>query len=99
MTGFGSKRVKHYTSRYWISCYEEGNDDDPISIHRTEIHYQPGQNKEEKMLSYCYDMFRSSQEIWEILVHQGPSDVPDSGDQIVARLSRGYFNGCEELTI
>jgi len=31
-------------------------------------------------------------------VHQGPSEVPDSGDQIVIRLSREPFKGCSQLT-
>jgi hypothetical protein len=35
--------------------------------------------------------------IWEILVHQGPSEVPGSGDQIVIRLSREPFKGCSQL--
>jgi hypothetical protein len=35
--------------------------------------------------------------IWEILVHQGPSEGPDSGDQIVIRLSREPFKGCSQL--
>jgi hypothetical protein len=31
--------------------------------------------------------------IWEILVHQGPDQVPEHGDQITHRLSRARFQG------
>ena len=98
--GFGDRdRSEWRTARYWISCYEKGNEDDPISCHRAEILYKPGQSKQQKMLAYCHDIFRYSPPVWEVLVHQGPTEVPESGDQIVARLSREEFDGCEELTI
>jgi hypothetical protein len=51
------------------------------------------------MLAYCHDIFKYSPSIWEVLVHQGASEVPESGDQVVARLGRERFEGWEELTI
>lgn len=97
--GFGDRDFELRTARYWVSCYEKDNEDEPISCQRAEITYKPGQNKERKMLAYCQDIFRRSPPTWEVLVHQGPSEIPESGDQIVARLSRERFDDCEELTI
>jgi hypothetical protein len=97
--GFGDRDLESRATRYWISCYEKENEDEPISCHRAEITYKPGQSKQQKMLAYCYDIFRYSPSIWEVLVHQGPSEIPESGDQIVARLSRERFDDCAELTI
>ena len=97
--GFGERDSEWRTARYWVSCYEKDNEDEPISCHRTDIMYKPGQSKQQKMLAYCRGIFRYSPAVWEVLVHQGPSEVPESGDQIVARLGRERFEGCEELTI
>jgi hypothetical protein len=97
--GFGERDSEWRTARYWVSCYEKDNEDEPISCHRAEIMYKPGQSKQQKMLAYCNDIFKYSPSIWEVLVHQGASEVPESGDQIVARLGRERFEGCEELTI
>lgn len=97
--GFGDRDLEWRTARYWVSCYEKDNEDEPISCHRVDIMYKPGQSKQQKMLAYCSDIFRYSPPVWEVLVHQGPSEIPESGDQIVARLGRERFEGCEELTI
>lgn len=99
MKGFAIKQPVIRTSKYWVSCYEQGNEDDPISVERTEIQYKPGERKEQKMLSYCHQLFKASPVVWEILVHQGPESVPQSGEQIIARLSREPFDGAEELTV
>jgi hypothetical protein len=35
--------------------------------------------------------------IWEVLVHQGPNEEPDNGDQITLRMSREKFRGSTTL--
>lgn len=99
MKGFSSAQPKLNTSKYWISCYEQDNEDEPISVDRIEIKFKPGENKERKMLSYCHKLFKSKPEVWEVLVHKGPSEIPESGDQIIARISRAPFDGAEELVV
>lgn len=99
MKGFAASTPKLRTSKYWISCYQKDNEDDPISVERTEIQFKPGEDKDRKMLAYCHQIFKRSADVWEVLVHKGPSDIPESGDQIVARLSREPFDGAEELTV
>lgn len=99
MKGFSNVKPKLNKSKYWISCYEQGNEDEPYSIDRIEIQFKPGENKERKMLSYCHKIFKSSSRVWEVLVHKGPSEIPESGDQIIARISRERFDGAEELVV
>lgn len=99
MKGFKSSTPLKRTATYWIASYLKDNEDEPLSIRKEKIEYLPGQNKEQLMLLYCHNIFKSSPEVWEVLVHQGPSEVPDSGNQVVARLSRERFSGAEELTI
>jgi hypothetical protein len=99
MKGFGTIKSKKRTATYWVACYLREDEDEPISVDKQTIEYMPGQNKERRMLAYCHEIFRAFPDIWEVLVHQGSAPVPESGDQIVARLSRERFNGCEELTI
>jgi hypothetical protein len=99
MKGFATKNPVLRKSKYWISCYTQDNEDEPISVTKAEIEYKPGQNREQKMLAHCHKIFKSDPGIWEALVHQGPSDIPESGDQIVARLSREPFDGADELTV
>lgn len=99
MKGFSATKTKKRTSTYWVAQYSRENEDEPLSIEKRVVQYAHGQNKERLMLASCHEIFRSSPEVWEVLVHQGPDSVPESGDQIVARLSRERFEGCEELTI
>jgi hypothetical protein len=95
--GFGKSKPLLRTVYYWICCYVKNNEDDPISTLRTSLSYKAGQNKEKLMLANCNQVFKDRPEVWEILVHQGPNSVPESGDQIVARLSRERFEGSKEL--
>lgn len=97
--GFLLKSNPTKTAKYWIAQYEEGNEDEPFSIQKTAITYQPGQDKEQLMLRHCHGLFKRDSRTWEVLVHQGPEDIPQSGEQIIARLSRERFDGAEELTI
>jgi hypothetical protein len=99
MKGFATKQPVLRTSKYWVSCYAQDNEDDPVSVVHTAIQYKPGQKHQDKMLEYCHKIFKSDPGVWEILVHKGPSEIPDSGDQIVARLSREPFDGADELIV
>ena len=98
MKGFSSTKQQQRLSSYWVAVYSKDNDDEPIAIHKKILTYKPGQDKEVLMTKYCNSIMQINKNIWEILVHQGPSEVPDSGDQIVIRLSREPFKGCSQLT-
>ena len=98
MKGFSTTKQKTNSSAYWVAVYSKDNDDEPIDIHKKILTYKPGQDKDVLMTKYCYSIMKINKNIWEILVHQGPSKIPDSGDQIVIRLSREPFKGCGQLT-
>jgi hypothetical protein len=97
--GFGSQRETTRTTRYWVSCYEQGNEDEAHMVERITVQYLPGQDKDKQMLKHCYKVFKESPKTWEILVHKGPSEIPASGDDMIARLCREPFEEAEELTV
>jgi hypothetical protein len=97
MKGFSSTQQPTKSVSYWVASYTKDNQDEPLGIHKKVLSYKPGQDKEALMTNYCNSIMKINRNIWEILVHQGPSEVPDSGDQIVIRLSREPFKGCSQL--
>jgi hypothetical protein len=97
MKGFSSTKQHTRSSSYWVASYTKDNQDEPLGIHKKVLSYKPGQDKELLMIRYCNLIMKINQNIWEILVHQGPDDIPDSGDQIVLRLSREKFKGSAQV--
>jgi hypothetical protein len=97
MKGFSSTQQQTKSASYWVASYTRDNEDEPLGIHKKVLSYKTGQDKELLMLRYCNSIMKINQNIWEILVHQGPGDTPDSGDQIVLRLSREKFNGSIQI--
>jgi hypothetical protein len=93
MKGFTASRQKEKQATYWIACYAKDNEDEPFGITKKQITYKPGQSKDRLIISYCTELMNINNSIWEILVHQGPTDSPENGDQITHRLSREKFRG------
>lgn len=93
MKGFGSTQQPTKSASYWIAAYAKDNEDEPIDVYRKVLSYKPGQDKELLIIRYCNSVMKINRNIWEMLVHQGPTEVPGSGDQIVLRLSREKFKG------
>jgi hypothetical protein len=94
MKGFSTTKQQQRSASYWVAAYAKDNDDEPIAIEKKILIYKTGQDKEAMMMRYCNSIMKINHSIWEILVHQGPSEVPDTGDQIVIRVSREPFKGC-----
>ena len=97
MKGFSSTKQSTRSSSYWVASYGKDNEDEPLGIHKKVLSYKPGQDKEVLMTKYCHLLMKLNPHVWEVLVHQGPSETPASGAQIVIRLSREPFKGCNEL--
>ena len=97
MKGFVSVKQQTRSSSYWIAVYTKENDDEPIEIYKKVLNYKQGQDKEKLIINYCNSIMKTNNNIWEMLIHQGPSEIPDSGDQIVLRLSRERFKGCIQI--
>jgi len=98
MKGFNTTKQATRSSSYWVASYTKDNEDEPFAIHKKVLSYAPGQDKESLMTKYCHSLMKLNPHVWEVLVHQGPSKIPDHGDQIVIRLSREPFKGCGQLT-
>lgn len=95
--GFVSSAQSTCTASYWVACYSKDDEDTPMGIHKKIISYKPGQDKEKLIVRYCHQLFNVNKTIWDVLVHQGPQEVPDHGDQIVLRMSRDIFHGSTKL--
>ena len=97
MKGFCSTQQLTKSATYWIAAYAKDNEDEPIDVYKKVLSYKPGQDKELLMIRYCNSVMKINRNIWEMLVHQGPTEIPDSGDQIVLRLSREKFKGSAQV--
>jgi hypothetical protein len=95
MKGFAAIKQTEKTARYWIACYTQEDEDVPFDTYKKALAYKPGQDKDKLILEYCRDVMRINKHVWELLVHQGPNDTPDNGDQITLRMSREQFRGSE----
>jgi len=93
MKGFTASKQKEKQATYWISCYTKDNEDEPFGVTKKQLTYKSGQDKNKLILTYCTKLMKINHSIWEILVHQGPSETPEHGDQVTHRLSREKFRG------
>ncbi len=91
MKGFATNKQPKKTAHYWIACYTREDEDVPFDIYKKVLAYKPGQDKDRLILEYCRNVMRINEHVWELLVHQGPNDTPDNGDQITLRMSREQF--------
>jgi len=98
MKGFINLTQPQRTAHYWIACYTQDNEDVPFGISKKILKYKPGQDKDKLIVKYCQDLMKTNRTIWELLVHQGPNEVPDHGDQITLRMSREKFRGSTTLS-
>lgn len=64
-----------------------------MAVHKKVLTYKVGQDKDKLILNYCHQLLKINKTIWEVLVHQGPHEVPEHGDQIVLQMSRTAFRG------
>jgi hypothetical protein len=97
--GFGVSKKKKRSSSYWVACYSKDDEDVPFSVTKKVIDYVPGQDVIKLLLLCCREFLLTTPEAWEVIVHQGPNETPDSGDQVVARLCREPFDQSEPLHI
>ena len=97
MKGFSVTKTKTRTASYWVASYIQENEDTPLGIHKKTFELAPGADKDKLILDYCRELMRINATIWEVLVHQGPNEEPDNGDQITLRMSREKFRGSTTL--
>lgn len=98
MPGFAPTAPATRTRRMWFSLYTRDNDDQPLAINRVEIAYQPGQDPAHQAVLHARDILQAQPDVFEVIAHGGPSEVPRSGDDVLARVCREPFRESTRLT-
>jgi hypothetical protein len=93
-----SAPVASKTKKFWLAAFTKDNEDDPCSTVRVELPRKSTESALKLAVKSGKKWIDSDVSIWEILIHDGPTEVPASGDAILARLSREQFKESIELT-
>jgi hypothetical protein len=79
------------TKKFWLAAFTQEDDDDPFSIIRIEVPRKSTEAALKLAVKSGKKWIDSDNSVWEILIHDGPTEVPATGDAILARLSREQF--------
>jgi len=96
MEGFGQP-IKTKTKKFWLAAFTQDNDDDPLMTIRIEVPRKSTEAALKQAVQIGKQWIDSDQVIWEVLIHDGPNEVPATGDAMLARLSREQFKDSAEL--
>jgi hypothetical protein len=94
--GFGTPS-KTKTKKFWLAAFTQDNDDDPLMTIRIEVPRKSTEHAIKQAVRIGKQWIDSDKVIWEVLIHDGPDEVPATGDAMLARLSREQFNESIEL--
>lgn len=97
MKGFGDPS-KTKTKKFWLAAFTQDNDDDPLMTIRIEVPRKSTEHALKQAMHIGKQWIDSDQVIWEVLIHDGPDEIPATGDAMLARLSREQFKDSAELT-
>jgi len=89
------KEIK--TKKFWLAAFTKDNEDDPFVIVRVELPRKSTESAIKLAVKAGKKWMDTDDMVWEILIHDGPIQVPATGDAILARLSREQFNESVEL--
>jgi hypothetical protein len=95
--GFASP-VQTKTKKFWLSAFTQDNGDDPFEIIRVELPRKSIESAIKLAVKAGKKWMDSDDSVWEVLIHDGPTQVPSTGDAVLARLSREQFKESIELT-
>jgi hypothetical protein len=87
------------TKKFWLAAFTQDNEDDPLMVVRVELPRKSTESAIKLAVKAGKKWMDSDNVVWEILIHDGPTQVPATGDAILARLSREQFNKSMELII
>jgi hypothetical protein len=87
------------TKKFWLAAFTQDNEDDPLMIVRVELPRKSTESAIKLAVKAGKKWMDTDDMVWEILIHDGPTQVPATGDAILARLSREQFNESMELII
>jgi len=89
------KEIK--TKKFWLAAFTQDNEDDPFVIVRVELPRKSTESAIKLAVKAGKKWMDTDDMVWEILIHDGPTQVPATGDVILARLSREQFSESVEL--
>ena len=87
------------TKKFWLAAFTQDNEDDPFMIVRVELPRKSTESAIKLAVKAGKKWMDTDDMVWEILIHDGPTQVPVTGDAILARLSREQFRESMELII
>jgi hypothetical protein len=96
MKGFGNP-IKTKTKKFWLAAFTQDNEDDPLMTVRIEVVRRSTEGAIKEAVRVGKQWIDSDEFIWEVLIHDGPDEIPATGDAILARLSREQFKESIEL--
>jgi hypothetical protein len=86
------------TKKFWLSAFTQGNEDDPFEIVRVVLPRKSTESAIKLAVKAGKQWMDTDDSVWEILIHDGPSQLPATGDAILARLCREQFKESIQLT-
>jgi len=91
------KEIK--TKKFWLAAFTQDNEDDPLMVVRVELPRKSTEAAIKLAVKAGMKLMVTDDMIWEILIHDGPTQVPATRDAVLVRLSRDPFNKSMELII
>jgi hypothetical protein len=91
--------VQTKTKKFWLSAFTQDNEDDPFTTVRVEFPRKSTESATKLAVVAGKKWMDTDDSVWEILIHDGPTPIPSTGDAILARLSREQFRESIELKI
>jgi hypothetical protein len=98
MTKGFSVPVETKTKKFWLSAFTQENEDDPFEIVRVSLPRKSTESAIKLAVQAGKQWMDTDNSVWEVLIHDGPTQIPSGGDAILARLSREQFKESIELT-
>ena len=96
--GFGAP-VEIKTKKFWLAAFTQDNEDDPFMVVRVELPRKSTEAALKLAVKAGKKWMDTDDVVWEILIHDGLTQGPATGDAILARLSREQFKESMELII
>ena len=88
--GFGAP-VEIKTKKFWLSAFTQDNEDEPFTVVRVSFPRKSSESATKLAVKAGKKWMDTDNSVWEILIHDGPDQMPTTGDSILARLSREQF--------
>lgn len=96
-TGFGRRQPPPRTIQVWFSLYGRNNEDHPLAINRVSIPCAHGQDLAWRATRHARNILAEQAEIFEVIAHRGPAEIPAHGDDVLARVCREPFRLSQRL--